>query len=250
MKKEHIVRAMTEIIHEQAERYGLTVTDRGTGHAYDNSFWKDILRDVSGIPEINAECNGYSIGLRSFWGSPELCVRREFTDGRRSDLLVLTYSDSAYRKKTADDKFHEYEVKKIMDSGIINDFSVKEASANEYGSFYSLSFKAFGKEYSGEMLFHTPEAEETECRTNMAVVTKYLNRSDEEVNGLKEKIIGSLGIGVLKELIHTGDFTENEIRAESEDPKACIKEIYELTDIIREKILSYEREEKEEDVER
>lgn len=93
MTKEHIIKAMTEIIKEQAEEMGLTVENKGTGHEFDNSFWEGILKDHSGIPEIKAYKDGYSITLRSFWGCPELDIR----DGH--ELLVLTYGDYGHKGK-------------------------------------------------------------------------------------------------------------------------------------------------------
>lgn len=100
MKKSKVVSAMLHIIHEKALEYDLEIVDNGYGHAFDHSFWN--FKDDSKIPSVIAHTKdysfedkkGYSIELRSFWGSPELDIRR-YEDGK-SDLLVLNYSDIEY----------------------------------------------------------------------------------------------------------------------------------------------------------
>lgn len=97
MKKEHIVKAMIEIIKNKTESLNLNVEDKGTGHAFENTFWDGLIEDKSDIPEIKAYNDNYSIGLRSFWGSPELCIRRhsEANNGKE-EMLILCYSDFEY----------------------------------------------------------------------------------------------------------------------------------------------------------
>lgn len=91
MKKEDIIRGAVRLIEKIAGEKGLEVVDMGTGHAFDGSFWEGVLEDDSRIPEVKAAGDGYSIGLRSFWGRPEVDVRRAAEDGE--ELLVLNYSD-------------------------------------------------------------------------------------------------------------------------------------------------------------
>lgn len=100
MKKTEIIRGAVKLIEKIAEEKGLEVLDLGTGHAFDGSFWDGVLEDDSGIPEVKATAEGYSICLRSFWGSPEVDVRRTVEDGE--ELLVLNYSDSV---KNAEGKY-------------------------------------------------------------------------------------------------------------------------------------------------
>lgn len=91
MTKEKVVKAMVSLIHWKAEEYGLTIEDHGIGHAFDNSYWRDILKDCSGIPHIIAKNDTYKIEIRSFWGNPEIDIRIKSDSGE--DLLVLNYAD-------------------------------------------------------------------------------------------------------------------------------------------------------------
>ena len=92
MKKEEIIRGALKLIEKTAGEKGLEVIDIGTGHAFDGSFWAGVFEDNSGIPEVKAVGDGYSIELRSFWGRPEVDVSRTVEDGE--ELIVLNYSDS------------------------------------------------------------------------------------------------------------------------------------------------------------
>lgn len=100
MKKEEVIRGAVKLIEKVAGEKGLEVVDFGTGHAFDGSFWKGVLDDDSGIPEVKAVGMGFLIKLRSFWGRPEVDVRRTAEDGE--ELLVLIYSDSV---KNAEGKY-------------------------------------------------------------------------------------------------------------------------------------------------
>lgn len=77
MKKEHIVQALAEYIEDMSSIHNLAVTNRGTGTAFDYSFWKGLLKDNSGIPDIIAKNDDMFIELRSFWDSPELDIRKK-----------------------------------------------------------------------------------------------------------------------------------------------------------------------------
>jgi len=70
---------------------GLEVEDKGTGHGFEGSFWEELLTDISGIPEVTARGEGYSIGLRSFWGNPEVDIHRMKNSGE--ELLIFRWSD-------------------------------------------------------------------------------------------------------------------------------------------------------------
>lgn len=90
MTKEQIIKGAIALINHIAEERGLIVEDRGTGHAFDNSFWN--FTDNSQIPTIVAGDNAFSIELRPFWSSPEIDVRRNADDGE--ELLIFNFSDS------------------------------------------------------------------------------------------------------------------------------------------------------------
>lgn len=91
MNKKEVIGGALKLIEKIAEEKGLEILDIGTGHAFDGSFWAGVLEDDSGIPEVKAKGDGYSIGLRSFWGTPEVDVRRTVDDGE--ELLVLRFAD-------------------------------------------------------------------------------------------------------------------------------------------------------------
>lgn len=95
MKKELIIFGIIKLIERVAKENNLEVNNKGIGHGFDNTLWKGIAKDDSNIPEIIASKEGYSIGLRSFWGSPEVCIRRTNQNGE--DLLIFRYTDN---KKT------------------------------------------------------------------------------------------------------------------------------------------------------
>ena len=100
MEKQQVIKGAILLIKRIAEEKGLEVEDSGTGHGFEGSFWEGILKDESGIPSVNAANDSYSIGLRSFWGSPEIDIHRVTEEGE--ELLVLNYSDMVKKKGTND----------------------------------------------------------------------------------------------------------------------------------------------------
>ena len=98
MTKEYIVKNSIKLIEMFAKELNLNVNNKGTGHAFDNSFWKDIFEDKSEIPEITAnnEDGTFEIGLRSFWGNPEIDIHCKISKGSFKDLYVINFSDGKY----------------------------------------------------------------------------------------------------------------------------------------------------------
>lgn len=97
MTKEQVIRGAIKLIEKKCNEYGMEAENRGTGKAFEGGFWEHILTDDSNIPNVVAkgkydEDMKYEIELRSFWGSPEVDVRRE-TD-RGEELLIFNFSDS------------------------------------------------------------------------------------------------------------------------------------------------------------
>ena len=92
MTKEQIIKGAIALIKRIAEEKGLSVEDKGTGHAFEGGFWEKRFRDESQIPTIVASDNAFSIELRPFWSSPEIDVRRNADDGE--ELLIFNFSDS------------------------------------------------------------------------------------------------------------------------------------------------------------
>lgn len=92
MKKNDVIAGSIRLIKRVADKKKLTITNRGTGHAFDGSAWENLIADTSNIPNIIAKKDGYSIELRSFWGNPEIDIRRRRPYGE--ELLVLNFSDS------------------------------------------------------------------------------------------------------------------------------------------------------------
>lgn len=90
MKKEEIIKGCIALIKHKAEKLNLTITDKGTGHDFDGTVWKDILPDTSNIPNIIAYNDDYSIELRSFWGDPEIDIRK---GAEHHILQIFNYSD-------------------------------------------------------------------------------------------------------------------------------------------------------------
>ena len=112
MKKEQVIKGAVKLIEEIAKKKGLTVVDKGTGHAFDGGLWEGLLTDDSNIPNVKAKNGEYSIELRSFWGDPEIDIHRASPYGE--ELLVLTYSDSV--KTEADEKYRhtgDYMVRQV-----------------------------------------------------------------------------------------------------------------------------------------
>jgi len=117
MKKKDIVSRAIGFIRKTADKKKLTIVNNGTGHAFDNTVWNGLLKDESEIPNIIAKKDGYSIELRSFWGSPEIDIRRRRPHGE--ELLVLNFSDSI---KEGDEYVHtgEYRVSEVRVDGAYN----------------------------------------------------------------------------------------------------------------------------------
>lgn len=110
MTKQKIINAAISLIRMEAVKRKLEVIDRGTGHAFENTIWN--FKDDSGIPNVIGKGEGYSIELRSFWGSPEIDIRRETQEGE--ELLIFNFSDSVKKDgsyiHTGDFKPHEIRV--------------------------------------------------------------------------------------------------------------------------------------------
>lgn len=102
MDKKTLLTKIIKYIALMSIRLNLDITNNGTGKAFENSFWKDIITDDSNIPNIVAENKDYKIELRSFWGSPELDIHRYYyKDGvQHYDLQIITYSDSVAKGDT------------------------------------------------------------------------------------------------------------------------------------------------------
>ena len=97
MTKKQVINGAIKLIEKKCNEYGMEAENRGTGKAFEGGFWEHILTDDSNIPNVVAkgkyeEDMKYEIELRSFWGSPEVDVRRE-TD-RGEELLIFNFSDS------------------------------------------------------------------------------------------------------------------------------------------------------------
>ena len=112
MTKEDVIYGATKLIERIARDKNLEVKNLGTGHAFDHSLWKGCLKDESGIPEIRATKDGYSIVLRSFWDAPEIDVRRQTDVGE--ELLVLNYYDAMKNKESdAYEHFGDFKVHEV-----------------------------------------------------------------------------------------------------------------------------------------
>ena len=102
MTKQTIVKAMTELIEMYAKDRHCVPINKGTGHAFEKTFWDGIFTDNSEIPEIVAENEEikFSIRVRSFWGCPELDIHILSDDNESgfADTYVIRYSDSALDK--------------------------------------------------------------------------------------------------------------------------------------------------------
>ena len=112
MTKEQIIKGAIALIKRIAEEKGLSVENKGAGHAFEGSFWEKIFIDKSQIPTVIARNDAFSIELRPFWSSPEIDVRRQVLDGE--ELLIFNFSDSVgidgeYRH-TVDWHVHEVRV--------------------------------------------------------------------------------------------------------------------------------------------
>lgn len=113
MAKETVIKGCLSVIKRISEEKELQVTDNGTGHAFDGSFWGGLLTDNSNIHNVVAEGEGYCIELRSFWGNPELDIRRAVRDGE--ELIVITFSDFANGKRTGDYTVHQIRIDGVHD---------------------------------------------------------------------------------------------------------------------------------------
>lgn len=90
MKKDLLVNAMILVVKEIAKEYDFEFKSEEYGKAFKDTFWKDILKDTSNIPNLifkDKNGNDYYVELRSFWGIPEIDIRI------KNALLVLNYSD-------------------------------------------------------------------------------------------------------------------------------------------------------------
>ena len=97
MTKEQVIKGAIKLIEKKCNEYGMQAENRGTGKAFEGGFWEHILTDDSNIPNVVAkgkydEDMEYEIELRSFWGGPEVDVRRETADGE--ELLIFNFSDT------------------------------------------------------------------------------------------------------------------------------------------------------------
>lgn len=122
MTKEQVIKGCIKLIEKIAKEKELEVENLGTGHGFEGSFWEGMAKDISEIPTINAKSadyeigvqGGYKIGLRPFWSSPEICIRRDTELGE--ELLIFTFSDSVKNRETdhydntGDFKLHEIRV--------------------------------------------------------------------------------------------------------------------------------------------
>lgn len=113
MTKETIIKGCLSVIKRISEEKGLQVTDNGTGHAFDGSFWGGLITDNSNIHNVVAEGEGYCIELRSFWGNPELDISRAVRDGE--EMIIITFGDSANGKHTGDYTLHQIRIDGVHD---------------------------------------------------------------------------------------------------------------------------------------
>lgn len=234
MKKEHIVRAAIEIIEEQAKKYDLVITDNGTGHAFDNTFWEG-LKDTSNIPNVIASNDIMKIELRSFWDSPHLSIRIE-EENQMEKLLVLTYSDGAYRKKTLKDDFTVEDIKKCIINELIDFSNPSEdkliCKIKDCPRILEIPCK-ISEEYSFKEALYG------------VTLNEYLNRNKREYADIATYLIERCD---LKEYYHSGKFVVNEVRVDSHgDYKNCINNLYDLIDDIDKKVRTYEKADKKKD---
>lgn len=103
MTKNEVIKGMVALIDMVAKRENLTIDNKGVGHGFDNTVWKTVAKDTSEIPTIDAvNADGtYQIGMRPFWSSPEICVRRKTNRGE--ELLIFHFSD--YKKTSIDGEY-------------------------------------------------------------------------------------------------------------------------------------------------
>lgn len=223
MRKQDICRAMATIIKEKAEELGLVVLYNGTDHAFDNSFWENILTDDSDIPEIIASNNSYKIEMRSFWSSPELDIRKSY-EGGREDLLVLTYSDSDYRPKEIDDRFYSCEIEELADEQQITNIHYDKVDTEEY-----INFTIKNQEYREKLFIHG-----LDCVGENQLRQLLLNRLTEIINFDDYRNIRAdlLEQYPLKHYYHTGDFKVNQVRVNGNSYKELINELYDIIDRI------------------
>ena len=142
MTKGQIIKGAIALIKRIAEEKGLSVENKGTGHAFEGGFWGKIFTDESQIPTVVAGDNAFSIEVRPFWSSPEIDVRRNAEDGE--ELLIFNFSDSVkidgeYRH-TEDWHVHEVRVDARWDYKAcieevyeMIDFVIREGTRQEEG---------------------------------------------------------------------------------------------------------------------
>ena len=234
MRKSKIINGIIEIIKEKSEELGLTVEDLGTGHAFDKTFWKGIAKDNSNIPNVIASKDGYKIELRSFWGCPELSIRRNINKKGRSDqeLLILQYSDYAHKPVTNANALKELDVcETILSKGLVE---VKNVTACNVDWFSDKDYNF----YKGVIAFNGKEIEtdktlikiKSALAKEVNILYYFLCTSDApEKDELIDYIIKSSQI---TKLTHTGNYMVSEVRVDGDDYEGMIEEIYSLIDKI------------------
>lgn len=230
MKKEHIVQALAEYIEDMSSIHNLAVTNRGTGTAFDYSFWKGLLKDNSGIPDIIAKNDDMFIELRSFWDSPELDIRKRTERGMQT-LQVLNFSDGAYKDKEMSDMMYSNDIYKLIEKGIIR-YEFEKEEENKVIQF----------SYKGEVFCERPSDGKDDEPTYDEIMgaAGLIDRKPE----LKAELIRHL-----KQFYHTGDFHVNQIRVDNcndlDNAKELVEQIYDIVDIVTERVRELAAKEKD-----
>lgn len=228
MKKEHIVQALAEYIEDMSSIHNLTVINKGTGTAFDYSFWKGLFKDESDIPDIIAKNDDMFIELRSFWSSPELDIRKR-TERETQTLQVLNFSDGAYKEKEMSDMMYSNDIDKLIEKGIIRYEKDEENKVIQFS-------------YEGEVFCekssNSEDIEPTYDEVMEAV--RLIDRKPE----LKAELIKHL-----KQFYHTGDFHISQIRVDGcdglDNAKELVEQIYDIVDIVTERVRELEAKEKD-----
>ena len=114
MTKKHIIKNSIKLIEMFAKELNLNISNKGDGHAFENTFWNGLFIDDSQIPEIKAydDKETFLIELRSFWGNPEISIRNKI--GYEEDLYVIHYSNGSHNENgdyIRTDDFKLYEIR-------------------------------------------------------------------------------------------------------------------------------------------
>ena len=229
MTKEKIINAILAFINEKAKELDLTVVDEGTGHAFDNSFWKGIAVDDSNIPSVTASNDSYSIKLRSFWGSPELDIRKtiEKEEEVKHELYVITFSDSVCKYISEDTDFASIGLMTCADiirKGLVTVTDIvatNEADASFSCDYYDGIVNYNGKSIDVKHVWIYKDTTEKEPE----ILRGLLQRGETE--DLLDYLIGSRQI---TEYVHTGDYVISEVRVDAKDYKTAIAEAYSIID--------------------